>query len=87
MHEHNSEVKRKQDFIQSIIKDKFETIAAFAIVHNLNYNRLIGTISGRDPDLACVKALITQLPLQPEQLPRLPKRWLNESKDKTQVMS
>ncbi len=68
-------IRLKQVRIQLLIKDQFGTISAFAIARNLNYNRLIGTISGRDPDLACVKEILASFELKAEDLPRLPKRW------------
>lgn len=68
-------VKRKQQYLQQEIRTRFNSIAAFAIINNLNYNRLIGTISGRDPDTACATTLLSALGLTPEHLPRLPRRW------------
>lgn len=75
-------IRRKQVRIQLLIKDQFGTISAFAISKNLNYNRLIGTISGRDPDSACVREILASFfELKAEDLPRLPKRWSESSGD------
>lgn len=77
---HGNAIRRKQVRIQLLIKEQFGTISAFAISKNLNYNRLIGTISGRDPDSACVREILASfLELKAKDLPRLPKRWTDVS--------
>ncbi len=78
MAKRKSDIIAKQNKIKNLIKndEQYGQVSVFAIAHGLEYASLCATISGRQPNVKCVRTLMNVYGLSVNDFPRVPSSML-----------